>query len=381
MGWEPSIPLAEACRKPTTGSAPTLLYPDLAVSGRMIRLRIGLIRLLAAAILPVLLLGAAAPTPHCSTVRSMPGQEAPALSSLRSMLETGKEKCIILSGRFSLATPLRITAAGSGMRLQSLPGAPAVLLAKTGAARGIEVINASDVIIQKIVLSGFARDGIFASDSRRLTVRSVMVKETMSDSWSQGGIHLTGNSTGARLVFNIVEDADYAGIILDSNPASDVSNVIIRNNSVVRSCRRVRDCGAIYINDRGRRSTNILIADNIVSNFGPRWVAGRAIYLDDWASHVIVRGNRISGPGRFAFQIHGGHDNCIIDNIVDMADIDTSLLYEPAINGVRSAMTGNVVAENILIHDEEKGAVAAQKERSGAGAVRLQRNGRCTHRE
>lgn len=347
-----------------------------------VRVRTGLARQLAAAILPVVLCGAAAPDPRCTEVRSVPGQEAQALSILRSMLSAAKEKCVILSGRFALAKPLRVTAAGSGLQLRSLPARPAMLVATHGAARGIEVIGASNVLIEGIGLSGFAHDGIFASNSRNLTIRSVMVEETGSNAWSQGGIHLTGTSTGALVEGNTVEGADYAGIIVDTNAASDVSDIKIWNNRVMRSCRRVHDCGAIYVNDWGRRSRNILIADNIVTNFGAVAVAvaGRAIYIDDWASHVTVRGNRIAGPGRFAFQIHGRHDNLITGNSIHMAGIASPLLYQAAMDGTRTVMTRNGVADNVFTHRAGGRTAFTPGEHAGAGAVRLRRNRQCIAR-
>lgn len=317
--------------------------------------------------------------PPCSTFRSELGQEEQAAFALRRALSAGRVTCIMLSGRFLLATPLRITAAHSGLLIRSFPDESAELVATRGTARGIEVIRASNVRIEGISLSGFARDGIFASNSRNLTIRSVRVKETGSTAWSQGSIHLTGTSTGALVEANRVEGADYAGIIVDTDTASDISDVVIRNNHVSRSCQRVHDCGAIYVNDRGRRSRNILIADNVIADFGSFENGGRGIYLDDWASFVTVINNRITGSGQYAFQIHGGQSNRIAGNRIDMSHIPKFLLYQAASNGTRAEMKRNTLSGNTLVVPADRqAAIVAAACRRGSGNAKLAGNRLCT---
>ncbi|AYO77227.1 right-handed parallel beta-helix repeat-containing protein [Sphingobium yanoikuyae] len=321
--------------------------------------------------------GERAPAPRCLNIRFEVGEDQQAVALLRRMLLLGRKGCLILSGRLSLTAPLRITAANSGLRIYSSQKEPSILVATRGAIRGIEIVGASDVVVEGIKLTGFARDGIFASNSRNLTIKSVTVSETGATGWSQGGIHLTGTSTGAVVEANTVDGSDYAGIIVDTDNNSDVSHVIIRSNRVQRSCQRIFDCGAIYVNDRGRRSSKILIADNVIADFGPASVEGRGIYLDDWASHVTVRGNRIAGPGHFAFQIHGGHDNRIAGNHIDMNGIISPLLYQAAIDGTRALMTGNILIDNVFDHQTSRNAAFAFREQSGAGAVRFKGNQQC----
>lgn len=315
--------------------------------------------------------------PDCKSVSAEPGREEEAVVELRELLSANVETCLSLSGQFPLAAPLVITSAASGLRVGSSKTEPATLIAVGGNTRGIEVIEAPNVTIERLELTGFAHDGIFASNTRNLTIRLVTVKETGSTAWSQGSIHLTGSSTGALVEANTVEDAGYAGIIVDTNTTSDISNVSIRNNHVMRSCQRVHDCGAIYVNDRGRRSRNILLADNVIADFGPLPVGGRGIYVDDWASHVTVRRNRISGPGRFAFQIHGGHHNRIIGNHIDMIGIASPLLYQAAADGTREVMIGNTMTGNVFHHSLGGLTVFATSDRAGAGALGLKRNRQC----
>lgn len=365
----------------TNGAWEHVLMSVRRLGRRVSRVRTVLSPLLAAATLllsSLLLLSTAQgrTVPSCLSILSEPGREAQAVALLRAMLST-ENSCVTLSGRFPLAAPLRISNVNSGLHIHSSAKEPAILVAVLQAKRGMDIIAASDVTIEGIVLVGFAHDGIFANNSRNLTIRSVTVIETGSTAWSQGSIHLTGTSTGALVETNTIQGANFAGIVVDTDAASDVSNITIRNNRVTRSCRRVHDCGAIYVNDRGRRSRNILIVDNFVDDFGPISVGGRGIYIDDWASYVTVRGNRIAGPGRFAFQIHGGHNNFITGNSIEMADIASPLVYEAAIGGTRATMTKNVVTDNVFTHRAVGHTAFTPGDQVGAGAVRLQRNRQC----
>ncbi len=45
----------------------------------------------------------------------------------------------------------------------------------------------------------------------------------------------------------------------------------------------------------------------------------KAIYLDDGVSNTLVRGNVCRSCGQFAWQIHGGDHNTIVNNIFDLS--------------------------------------------------------------
>ncbi|MCD2317283.1 right-handed parallel beta-helix repeat-containing protein [Sphingomonas sp. IC-11] len=313
----------------------------------------------------------------CFKVYAHPQRAEQALAELRSILAAGGRLCILVSGTFFLDHPLRLTSGNAGSKIVSAPGNMATFIGRSGASRGLEIIGADDVVVQSIKFSSFQREGVYAQNARRVTIRSVAVEDIRSNAWSQGAVHLTGVSTDALIENSTIDGADYAGIIIDTDATSDISGTRILNNRVQHSCRRIHDCGAIYVNDRGRVSRNIVIAGNVVTDFGPLSSGGRGIYLDDWASHVAVRNNYISGPGHFAFQIHGGRDNRITHNIVDMAHIYTALLYQAAAGSTRAAMMGNVVADNIFTRHAAPGPVFKVTDYTGAGGVSLRRNRQC----
>lgn len=297
----------------------------------------------------------------------------------RALLDAGEAKrsiALSLSGVFILDAPITLDRTHAGSTISSSVKRRA-LLVSSGETRSAVVIDGADrVTIRGLAVRGFARDGIYARNARALTVAKNLVSDIRSTGWSQGGIHLTGSVVGALIQDNVVMNMDYAGIIVDTTRSSDVSRVRIIENSVERTCRKVSDCGAIYINDRGKGSTDIAILRNRVTDFGPRSARTRAIYLDDWASHVVVAENRIAGPGEYAFQIHGGRRNSIKNNYVDLRRIDYVLHYSRATDGSRADMTDNRMMANAFTVRTYRQLFPADQ-RQGEGAMTISGNRIC----
>lgn len=256
---------------------------------------------------------------------------------------------VYLTGMFERRFPLNIDRTVSGTEWRAQAGMPARFIAVGEAPVGLNIAQSDNVTVEGLSFVGFSRDGIRVSDSKNIRISNNSVYETRSTGWSQGAIHLTGTVAGATISNNKIYGADYAGIIVDTKLDSSVSNVKILSNTVNDTCRRVSDCGAIYINDRGRRSFGSVISNNLVSGFGEGSVIGRAIYLDDWASSVTVTENNIEGPGYFAFQIHGGSYNVISKNRVYMNFIKQVLNYHSTQADVQSNMSENYIVKNTFI--------------------------------
>lgn len=272
-----------------------------------------------------------------------------ALRSPAKALELGRRSnapvTIVLSGQFRLAEPVVVERVMYPVTLASSTDRPAVLT--SGGAASAVIVKADRTRVSGLTITGFAQRGIFVKDARGVIIRDNRILETRSNGWSQGAIHLTGNVAGALVDRNRIRGADYAGILVDTNSSSDVSNMVITGNRVEQTCRVVADCGAIYINDRGRRSRGTLIANNEVRDFGSPSAQGRGIYLDDWASNVTVRGNRIAGRGSYAFQIHGGRDNLVTDNKIALAPGTRPFLYHQHVRSKSwGEMTGNRIFGN-----------------------------------
>jgi hypothetical protein len=269
--------------------------------------------------------------------------------AIRAIKTIPAVRTIYFIGRFDLATPIRITKDLAGTKLAAASGGSATFRAVKQNGVGILVAGADGVTVADLTFEGFRESAILVEAGRRARINGNTVLETRSTMWSQGGIHLRGTTAGSVVTRNRIVGADYAGIIADTNSESDISDLQISYNYVTDTCRVVLDCGAIHINDRGRASRGVKIIGNTVHDFGPIKNLARGIYLDDWATGTLVSGNHISGRGGYAFQIHGGSDNLVTKNTVDLRNLAGGLLYQRASDHQAHFMLGNRFVRNRFI--------------------------------
>ncbi len=119
------------------------------------------------------------------------------------------------------------------------------------------------------------------------------------------------NAIGIGIIIeeNVIHDGPHAAIILEGN------ELIVSNNKISHVCLETDDVGAIYMSGnptyRGNR-----IEGNYIHSLGQ---AGRTgvigIYLDDFTSGTVVRGNVLKAMPR-GIAIGGGRDNLIENNVV-----------------------------------------------------------------
>lgn len=298
-------------------------------------------------------------------------------AAIARALKSRRPVTIAVSGRFLLSTPIAISGM-TDLTLTTGRGTATFTPASKDVTDGLRARQSDGLHIVGLTFADFQENGIFVEQSQNVIIDRVIVRDTQSTRWSQGAIHLTGSVPNAIIRNSKVEGADFAGVVVDTTTSSNISGLRIIGNIVNDTCRIVRDCGAIYVNDRGRRSQNIVISGNKIAGFGDNNVYGRGIYIDDWASHVIARNNKISGPGRFAFQIHGGHDNTIIKNTIDATRIFKIITYQPATDGSRQVMTNNTFSSNMFVGLAKDLASSIDAvDRRGVGALRLRNNLQC----
>ncbi len=258
-------------------------------------------------------------------------------------------RTVYFTGSFDLATPIRVNKNMAGTKWAAAPGSSATFRATKHNSVGILVGGADGVTVADLTFHGFSESAILVESGRRAKISGNTVLETRSTTWSQGGIHLRGSSAGGVITRNRVIGADYAGIISDTNASSDISDLEVSYNLLIHTCRIVLDCGAIYINDRGKASRRVKIIGNTIRDFGPIANLARGIYLDDWATGTLVSGNHISGSGGYAFQIHGGSDNLITKNTVDLSHLAGGLVYQRSSELKAHFMLGNRFSLNRFI--------------------------------
>jgi hypothetical protein len=94
----------------------------------------------------------------------------------------------------------------------------------------------------------------------------------------------------------------------------------ITNNVLLNTNSLHLDGSAIYLQDANTTTTNILISNNFIRDYGTDTSSDqrRGIYLDDGLSNATISGNIIAGLGAYAFQYHGGHNDIITGNIIDL---------------------------------------------------------------
>jgi len=170
------------------------------------------------------------------------------------------------------------------------------------------LIGGSGARLRGIRISGTVQNGIRANDD----TRDVIIVDSQID--GAGMLGMPRRSKGA-IVFeaarahvvqrNRITNTAYIGIRV-------FRQAIVTDNLIDRACLRLGDCGGIYTFARDRQSLDTLIERNKIMHLQGRM--SHAIYLDDFANGVTVRGNQLlHNPS--GMQLHNGFENLITQNI------------------------------------------------------------------
>lgn len=291
-------------------------------------------------------------------------------------------RTVHVDGKFIMDAPLQLGPSDSGTSWRGSPGSSLVVLGKVPYA--IQGWNVQDAAFNGFAIDDFARLGLNLINPARVTISNLTVSRIASNAWSQGGIFISGNIKDLAITGNTVTDTGYIGIGVFSDYGQYGLRIRIAGNRVERTCKKVADCGAIYLGGRGSNSGS-QITGNIVNDFGPQSSKGRGIYLDDWESNVTVTDNCVAGPGLFGMQIHGGRNNRISGNRIDGRGLRAVLLNQANSRQPRRDMLGNVFTDNTIHVDptvfnllEERQSRAKQKVRvTGNRLVDRPPPGRC----
>lgn len=254
----------------------------------------------------------------------------------------------LLPGTFMRTDVLKLGHEDSGEVWSATPGHKA-LIDGSGKADAAIAINSDHITVSEIAISHFLKYGLVISSSAYITIENNWISDVQCSGWNQGGIVLFDNISHVNINHNAIQDVNYSGIFYADSSKSNLLDLRIEFNTLNRTCISVKDCGAIYADDRSHSASQVLIANNTVGDHGPNSNQTKGIYLDDLLSNVVVRNNVVFGTGTYAFQIHGGDHNTIVGNVADITEMQGLGLYQWIGDAKRDfAMRGNTFTCNVV---------------------------------
>jgi len=122
------------------------------------------------------------------------------------------------------------------------------------------------------------------------------------------GVSLAG--VGCVAEHNLIHHSVHQGIWFNGN------DHLIARNVIHDTCLFNDDAGAVYCCQRDFTKRGTVIEGNVIHATGKRPVAENvhAVYLDDWSSGTIVRGNFVAG-GTWGFHFGGGQATVCTNNL------------------------------------------------------------------
>ena len=194
----------------------------------------------------------------------------------------------------------------------------------------------SGLRVQRVSILGTGQNGLRANDD----ARDVLVADSRIDGAGMLGMPRRSKgalvfelASGQRILRNRIRDASYIGIRV-------FRDALVADNVIDRACLRLSDCGGIYTFARDRQPLHVRIERNQIRNLAQRMA--HAIYLDDYANGVIVKGNRLeNNPG--GMQLHNAFGNVISDNVFRNNRYEHMLFNE---TGATASIYQNRVSHN-----------------------------------
>ena len=243
--------------------------------------------------------------------------------------------------------------------------------ANTGIQELITIDGASNVTVNGLQLQHFRWVGIglhggggfyqlFPSGSGQAssnTITNNLVHDGSYDlspifGYGGGGFYGEGKTPNTTITNNAFYNIAAFGIeaqVGNAGQGGSIDSLLIANNAVLSTCQLENDCGGIYVQDKNTTSTGIKLDNNFVRDVGYNAYPARSIYLDDGVSGASVTHNVVAaGLYVWAFTIHGGRNDTLSSNIVDLGGGNNReiLLYEG--DGLTD-MKGNVMSSNVVI--------------------------------
>ena len=212
------------------------------------------------------------------------------------------------------------------------------------AGLGIDLTKAENITIRSVQLSNVLGEGIFANNSKNISIISNGIYRTGRDaifgSSGASGLQAENNDITESAVsvnagriwslpaptFAAIWTGPSATIIGNrinysgGNGIWTLSNGVVERNAVQNTCQQTNDCAGIYVN---YASPNTRIAFNLVKGVsgnldglpGNTRTHGIGIYLDDLSTGMLVE-NNTSAEADYGIQVHNAHNNRIVKNLL-----------------------------------------------------------------
>lgn len=149
------------------------------------------------------------------------------------------------------------------------------------------------------------------------TISHNVIQQTGFRYGEGGAIGLHG-AHSIKVVWNLIEDSAYHGVNEQNHGAPVAGNNFYERNLIRRACVMSDDGGGLYAFKRGTMRS--YWRDNYIEDVGHPSESSRiawGIYLDDLVADVDVVRNHVVNC-RSGIMVHGGENNRVINNIVNM---------------------------------------------------------------
>jgi parallel beta-helix repeat protein len=259
-----------------------------------------------------------------------------------------------------------------------------------GIGCGFTLNSASNITIMGLQFQRFVWSAVWGVDSPGFLFQNNTVHNTTGAAFVAGAVAGVGFGANVSLNWqiknNYFHDLAYTATEIVGETTASTSGITVSGNFITNVCTWASggstgndqdggDCGGIYFEDSNGtpgQATNIQVLNNYVqdlntsSNGAGDFSSCCAVnvYLDNDASNATVSGNVLIGNKSGGVLVHGGSNNIITGNLIDL-DFPSALgnniwNVEGSNNGVLSG-TGNTIHNNIFTSNSSN---------SGAGFLR-----------
>lgn len=274
------------------------------------------------------------------------------------------------AGTYPRSATFILDSSDNNQTWKTFPGDPinSAIIDGDGIQDVIDILGGSHIVIEGLLVRDFTSRGIGVHGgsgwgnaapyfnvayppATHNTIRNNIVEDgnVPAPGWDRAAINTEGTVTHTRILNNVIRNTTGYGIgVWSLQTGDDITGTEVKNNVLLNTCITARDGAAIYTNERTLLSDSIYIENNFIRDYGQFENFVRAVYLDDHTSNTTVRGNIMAGTGRQPILVHGGYNNLITGNILDLGSTGKMAVLNYAIRGT-ATMTGNRFVGNVIL--------------------------------